>query len=197
MPRAVENLRVSRDMSTSSVELSHIGVRSLGQSGFRFDFGGEIFYIDPYLSDSVQRLEGDQMARLMPAPMSPADVTDADWVLTTHAHFDHCDPGTLPAIAAASPQARFMGPATTRRVMVDCGIPETRIFPASESWIDLGEVRLHAVAAAHPRIERDAEGNAGAVGYVMEWNGRPAADRLAPVLCRLRRGVPPSQREDV
>ena len=67
-------------------------------------------YVDPYLSDYVERVEGPELRRLIPAPFAPDTVRDADWVLITHAHIDHCDPLTAVPIAKASPQSRFLGP---------------------------------------------------------------------------------------
>src|SRR3546814_17269827 len=89
----------------------HIPVQLLGQSGCRLGFQGGTVYLDPYLSNSVQELDAPDLARLLPIPCRPEQITDADWVLITHAHIHHCDPHTLPQLAAASPTARFMGPA--------------------------------------------------------------------------------------
>src|SRR5690606_2743074 len=88
-------------------------------------------------------------------------------------HIDHCDPHTLPALAAASPGARFMGPAPVADVLAGWGIPGKRIVLAREEWLPLsGDVRIHAVPAAHPEIARDATGNLACVGYVIEHAGR-------------------------
>ena len=87
-----------------------IPVQMLGQSGCRLAFPDTTVYIDPYLSNSVQELEAPDLARLVPIPYPPELVTDADWVFITHEHIDHCDPHTLPKLAKASPQARFVGP---------------------------------------------------------------------------------------
>src|SRR3546814_19687947 len=88
-----------------------IPVRLLGQSGCRLGFPGCTIYVDPYLSNSVQELDAPDLARLTPIPLQPGQVDDADWVLITHDHIDHCDPNTLPATAEASPTASLVGPA--------------------------------------------------------------------------------------
>src|SRR3546814_2410822 len=94
-----------------------IPVRLLGQSGCRLGFPGCTIYVDPYLSNSVQELDAPDLARLTPIPLQPGQVDDADWVLITHDHIDHCDPHTLPALAEASPTASFVGPAPVLRLL--------------------------------------------------------------------------------
>jgi hypothetical protein len=91
-----------------------IPVGMLGQSGCRLAFAPATVYLDPYLSNSVQELDAPDLARQVPIACQPDDVTDADWVLITHEHIDHCDPHTLPKLAKASPQARFVGPVAGR-----------------------------------------------------------------------------------
>src|SRR5690606_13036702 len=148
-------------------------LRLLGQSGCRIAFPGCTVYVDPYLSHCVEALDAPDLVRLVPVPVEPAGVRDADWVLVTHDHIDHCDPHTLPALAAASPGARFMGPAPVADVLAGWGIPGKRIVLAREEWLPLsGDVRIHAVPAAHPEIARDAAGNLACVGYVIEHAGR-------------------------
>lgn len=150
-----------------------VPVRMLGQSGCRIDFAGTIVYLDPYLSHSVQLLDAPDLERLLPIAIAADRVDDADWVLLTHEHIDHCDPHTLPALAEASPSARFMGPPTVLAQLAAWGIAGDRLQPARESWQPLAEaLRVHAVPAAHPDLERDAAGNSRYVGYVLEFNER-------------------------
>ncbi len=154
-------------------EPTRVPVRLLGQSGCRFGFPGCTVYLDPYLSHSVQELDAPDLVRLMPIPLPPAQVVDADWVLVTHGHIDHCDPHTLPILAKASAGARFMGPPPVLGLLKEWGIPEDRLVPATEEWTDLGpSLKVHAVAAAHPEIERDRDGKPACVGFVLDFDGR-------------------------
>ncbi len=149
---------------------TRIPVQMLGQSGCRLAFPDVTVYIDPYLSNSVQELDAPDLARQVPIPYAPHTVEDADWVLITHEHMDHCDPSTIPALASASPQARFVGPAPVVRRLVEWGIAQERITFAIEDWITLApDLRLRAVPAAHPEIERDAQGQLACVGYLLEY----------------------------
>lgn len=159
-------------MSTIETETA-IPVRLLGQSGCALRFADATLYLDPYLSNSVQELDAPDLARLMPVPLAPAAVTDADWVLISHGHIDHCDPHTLPAIANASAQARFVGPAPVVAALQSWGIAAERCVLAPEDWVVLAPgLRVRAVPAAHPQIERDDDGNLCCVGFVVDCNGR-------------------------
>lgn len=146
----------------------------LGQVGYRFQFGPTVVYIDPYLSDYVEELEGPDFHRLFPAPFVPNSVRDADWVLVTHAHIDHCDPRTIGPLSQASPSSRFVGPPPVLRVLRRLGIDGGRLHLASEStWLPLGDaLQITAVPAAHPQVVRDLDGQAESVGYVLEFQGR-------------------------
>lgn len=148
-------------------------IRLLGQSGCRLGFTGCTVYLDPYLSNSVQELDAPDLARLLPIPCTPDEVTDADWVLITHEHIDHCDPHTLPQLASASPSAQFMGPAPVLNLLAQWGISAERLHLATETWFELADgLTIHATPAAHPRIERDELGHLRHVGYVIEYQGQ-------------------------
>lgn len=154
--------------------MSHnIPVQMLGQSGCRLAFPGATVYLDPYLSNSVQELDDPDIVRLKPIAYPPESITDADWVLITHDHIDHCDPHTLPQLAAASPNCRFIGPPSVRTNLIQWGIDQSRILAAGEEWQQLGnELKICAVPAAHPVMKRDAEGQLACVGYLLEYAGR-------------------------
>jgi L-ascorbate metabolism protein UlaG (beta-lactamase superfamily) len=151
-----------------------ISVTALGQAGFRLQFGDSIVYIDPYLTDRVAELEGMQLSRLLPIPVAPHNVTDANWVMITHLHLDHCDPTTLLPIALASPQATFIGPNEVIRYLIELGISENRVLVAPENrWLTLGDgLSVQAVPAVHPIVERDHAHCLKCVGYVIDYEGR-------------------------
>lgn len=151
-----------------------IPVQYLGQSGWKFGFPDLTIYIDPYLSNSVQELDAPDLERLRPAPFTAESVNDADYVLITHEHIDHCDPLTLPQIARASPQAKFIGPKPVVNRLRQWGIDEARIALASEAWSVLGDdqLRICAVPAAHLELERDNEGNLSYIGFLIEFRNK-------------------------
>ncbi|MCI5224227.1 MAG: MBL fold metallo-hydrolase [Candidatus Electrothrix sp. AR4] len=143
---------------------------NLGQTGFRFEFEGTVIFIDLYLSNSVQEKESEDLVRMQAIPIQPAEVTDADWVLLTHEHRDHCDIETLLPISIASKGCRFLGPPDVVRTLKEAGIDQERILtaefgvaqPLSEDWI------VHPIPSAHPELDRDAKGRFRCLGYVMQ-----------------------------
>jgi rhamnosyltransferase len=147
----------------------NILVKLLGQSGVRLSLAGTTVYIDPYLSNSVQIIHDSDSIRLVPIPLHPADVTDADFVFVTHDHTDHCDPHTLPLIALASPQARFICPPPVAVKLLEWGLHPDRIASASERWVEIAfDLRVRAIPAAHPEIMRDSLGHLACVGFLIE-----------------------------
>lgn len=145
----------------------------LGQSGCKLVLPGLVVYFDPYLSNSVQELDAPDLTRLKNPPILPEEISDANWVLISHDHIDHCDPHTLPKLATASPQSRFMGPQPVLKQLHDWGILSGRLVLAQEHWQSIApDIRLRAVPAAHPVIQRDDEGQLAAVGYLLDYNGR-------------------------
>lgn len=150
-----------------------IPVTALGQCGFRFQLGDAVVYTDPYLTDHVAEVEGDSMRRMLPIPVQPSQVTDADFVLVTHAHMDHCDLETLVPLSKASAQCRFVCPNEVSQMMIEAGIDAGRIIVAGDQWIELGtEARVMAVPSAHPQVEKDVHGCYRCLGYVIEYQGR-------------------------
>jgi L-ascorbate metabolism protein UlaG (beta-lactamase superfamily) len=146
-----------------------INLKFLGQSGCRIEYDNTVFYMDPYLSNSVQELDAPDLSRLIPIPLKPSEVTDADWILITHSHIDHCDPHTLPIIAKASENCRFIGPPPVLKKLQEWGIADQRCHISSEAWFPINQtINIRAIPAAHPKVERDENGNLFCVGYVME-----------------------------
>jgi len=151
-----------------------VPIKLLGQSGCRMEFAQTVVYIDPYLSNSVQELDNPEYRRMVPLTLAPDQVVDADWVLLTHEHIDHCDPHTLPKLAQSSPQARFIGPPPVLERLRQWGITEGRLVAAQEEgYQSLSEgLQVIATPAAHPELLRDETGSSLCVGYVIDWQGR-------------------------
>ena len=148
-----------------------IPVKHLGQSGWKISFPLVTVYIDPYLSNSVQELDSEDMSRLQPITLPPDTVTDANYVLITHDHLDHCDPFTLPSIAKHSPLAKFIGPWPVIQRLREWGIEGSRCILAQETWQTLApeQLRIAVVPAAHLDIERDEKHRLTCIGFVIEY----------------------------
>lgn len=149
----------------------------LGQAGFVIDGGGRRVVIDPYLSNSLaEKYQGKQFphTRMMPAPVAADEITHVDLVIATHAHSDHLDPGTLPALMCANPESRLIAPASASEVAID----RARIAPARLISVDAGEtithrgVKITATRAAHETIETDEKGKHRFLGMAIGIAGR-------------------------
>jgi len=127
----------------------------LGQAGFAFKAHDDmVIYVDPYLSNAVERVAG--FKRLTLAPIDAEDVR-ADWVLSSHNHIDHLDTDSLPPIARLNPDCRFAGPMSCRANFDNCGIePHRQMLLEHGGEYDLGLVRLGAVRADHGDLAPDA-----------------------------------------
>lgn len=148
----------------------------LGQAGFVVEGGGKRVVIDPYLSDSLaEKYRGKHFAhiRMMPPPVTADEIPHVDAVLATHSHTDHLDPGTLPALFAANPQAMLIAPKSARAVAIErAQIEENRAI-----GIDAGEtvalpgLIVTATRAAHERLERDDDGFYRFLGLAIRLGG--------------------------
>lgn len=65
----------------------------LGQAGLLFETGGKRILVDPYLSDSVEKIEPHNKRRV--AVQEEFLHIKPDIILLTHDHLDHTDPETL------------------------------------------------------------------------------------------------------
>jgi L-ascorbate metabolism protein UlaG (beta-lactamase superfamily) len=114
----------------------------LGQAGFAMRAGGLVLLLDPFLAPMTERVSE-------PA-FDPADAVDVDVVTCSHEHYDHLDLASLPAIARASPDARFVVPRPLVEAVAAAGVPRDRLIGAQpDERITLDGVTLHPLPARH------------------------------------------------
>jgi L-ascorbate metabolism protein UlaG (beta-lactamase superfamily) len=148
----------------------------LGQAGFAVRAGSLRFLVDPYLSNSLEeKYRGSDKPhnRLMPPPVMVEDLSGLQFVFCTHAHSDHMDPGTLPAIARDIPNCRFVIPRAHVEKARQFGLPPEAILPleAGES-LELPEgLSVRAIPAAHEQLQTDVAGHHLFLGYLWQWRG--------------------------
>lgn len=117
-------------------------IRFLGQSGYELQSGNTRIIIDPYLSDSINRVAG--RPRMLPVPIDPKTIR-CDAVICSHNHLDHLDPDT----AALIPSGQFF--ITTkegRAALEEMGKTNVRAINWEES-ISVGDFEITAVFADH------------------------------------------------
>jgi len=149
----------------------------LGQAGFVIDGGRRRVVIDPYLSDSLaEKYRGSHFPhkRMMPAPVAPEDIRHVDMVLATHAHTDHLDPGTLPALMTANPATLLLVPAAVEELALERGsIGAERLvtIDAGDTAKPVTGLHVTATRAAHETLQRDASGRHLFLGYAITLGG--------------------------
>ena len=117
-------------------------IRFLGQSGYLLESETTCILIDPYLSDSVNRVAG--RPRLLPIPIKPSDIS-CDAVICTHDHLDHLDPDTVSQI---SDEQFFVTTNGGKEKLLSFGKQKVEALSLNES-IQIGDMEVTAVFAEH------------------------------------------------
>jgi L-ascorbate metabolism protein UlaG (beta-lactamase superfamily) len=146
----------------------------LGQSGFLLKSGRATVVIDPYLSEHLsKKYEGTARphVRMTRAPLRPGDLSGVDAVLCSHKHSDHMDPGTLPGLLGASPDAALIVPAALVEYAAGL-VPGVVAVGLDAGWpYRTPSLTVHAVPSAHEGLDTDAEGRHLYLGFVVETGG--------------------------
>jgi len=154
------------DIDNCRVAAGEFALWWLGQQSFVLKLGQAVVYLDPFLTPLADRR--------VPALLAAAEIRNATLVLGSHDHLDHIDREHWPAMAAASPGARFVVPELLREGLSrDLGLPAGRLLGADEGLsVEHAGVRVTGVAAAHEFLDRDAAtGRYPYLCYVIEGNG--------------------------
>ena len=118
----------------------------LGQAGYILDFGCCRGCIDPYLSNTVEEIEG--MKRMVPVPVKPEEL-DVDYILFTHDHLDHFDQVSICRLAHRP--ITFMGPGSCIGKLEECGIHNNTRLERYQQTVVGGRITLRAAYACHTR----------------------------------------------
>jgi len=116
-----------REINETETSQSSVALWWLGQNGFAIKLGGQVIYIDPYLSDYCQKHLARDHTRLTESPVNPELIDDASIVIITHDHSDHFDPDTVSVIAHASPECVFMASMAAKGHLLAFGV-DARAF---------------------------------------------------------------------
>ena len=131
-----------------------IDIYWLGGSGFIIKFdNGVTVCIDPYLSDSVERLFG--FKRLIPAPIS-ADQLKCNILLISHEHGDHLDIDSFDAIYAGNPGLKIFAPASCDEFLCKHNAEYTQIKVGDCNNVD--GISIQSLNADHGELSPDALG---------------------------------------
>lgn len=143
----------------------------LGQEGILLKSCGHFLAVDPYLSDYVDRncSQAIPWKRAYAPPIAPEALDFLDVVLCTHVHADHADPDTLPVIARANPNTKFIVPAPELDTIASYGIDREQLIPAcADKPITVGCFTVTPIPSAHEVLHRDEHGNYRELGYIID-----------------------------
>jgi L-ascorbate 6-phosphate lactonase len=163
------------EIATTRPRTGTLAIWWLGQSGFLIKSRSGVVIVDPYLSEhlTTKYAKTDKPhIRMTAAPARGEDLRDVDVILASHKHSDHLDPGTAPAILAASTRARLIVPRALVGHAEGLGIHADRI-----DGIDAGETseiagfRITAIPSAHEGLDTDGEGHHLYLGFVIDVEG--------------------------
>lgn len=140
---------------------------SLGQAGYVLKSkSGQLLAVDPYLSECVERLEGNMgFKRLLPKILQPSELI-FDVVVATHGHWDHFDFDAMPEIMG-NPKTKLYCSVGCKDLVRQGGIDElnvTYICPGDEA-IE-GDFHIFFVECDHGDSAPDA------VGVMVDVDGK-------------------------
>lgn len=163
------------DIQTTQLKSSQVAIWWLGQSGYAIKTASILFYIDPYLSEHLTTKYANTdkpHVRMTEAPLRGNDITNAAWIFVSHKHSDHLDPGTLPALFTASPEAKLILPAALIEHAVSLGLPRERLIPTrGDETFRIGSMTVHSIPSAHPDFDYSAASGYPFLGFVFKVDG--------------------------
>lgn len=118
-------------------------IKWLGQGGYLLCDENVSICIDPYLSDSVNRILG--VPRIAEIPIEPEDL-DCGLVICTHDHLDHLDPDTISRMVKEN--KTFLAPSACENHLKELGASNYMPFDEGKTY-KIGEFKLSAVFADH------------------------------------------------
>lgn len=147
----------------------------LGQAGFAIRSFERFILVDVYLSDILAELQNEAAfnhARLMPSPLAPDEVRGLNFLLASHGHEDHLDPGSVAKIMAWNPECLLICPRSMGREAERLGADPSRIAvlePMTHTCF--GPVCFELIPSAHETLAYDKDGNVLFGGFVIELEG--------------------------
>ena len=137
----------------------------LGQMGLLVKIGETVLCLDYFATDMPDRQ--------MPPPVPAEEMEGIHAFLGTHNHLDHIDHDAWKVWARKCPEAGFVFPRLHRSEVLADGIPPENCLGLNDGEsCRIGDVTVHAVAAAHEFLDQDpASGLYPCLQYIVEGNG--------------------------
>ncbi len=163
------------EIASTHPERGSLAIWWLGQSGFVIKSRLGLMVIDPYLSEHLTTKYAETSKphiRMTEAPFRGAALSAVSLVLSSHKHSDHMDPGTLPDLMRASPQATLIVPCSHFEHARGMGIEHEQMIAMESGDLHAQNGFLvRAIPSAHEQLDMDDDGRHLYFGYVIEVDG--------------------------
>lgn len=161
-----------RDIQQAGLDPDRLHLWWLGQSGFLLEHQGRRILLDPYLSDSLTEkyaTTDKPHIRLSRRVIDPARLTGIELVTSSHNHTDHLDGATLKPLRKANPSMKLLVPAANRTfAAARLGMDESELLTLDGGQsLRMDGLEIHAVPAAHEKLDVDAQGRLLYLGYIL------------------------------
>ena len=162
------------DVSGAREDFEHFHLWWLGQSGFLLQWQGKHLLFDPYLSDSLTKKYANTdkpHVRMTERVVEPGRLDFIDVVTSSHNHTDHLDAETLIPLLRANSKLELVIPEANREFVAD----RLKIVADLPRGLDAGQFttvgpfKIHAIPAAHEKLEMDGGSRHRFLGYVVEF----------------------------
>lgn len=127
-----------------------IKITWLGQAGLLLDISGKRIIIDPYLSDSVEKINPNNKRRKAVEERFLQIVPDV--IVCTHNHLDHTDPDTLKYFLGSSKSIFVLAPQAAWEEVRKFGGNHNYIRFNRHTEFTIDNIRFSAVKAEHSDI---------------------------------------------
>lgn len=139
------------NFQTKRVRIASNAIWSLGGAGCVIRVGRCLIYIDPYLSVPDP---SNPFHRAIPVPFPPEKIREANAILSTHEHADHCDEHTIKAFQSNT-NAVFIGPLSSTAKALAWGYKAERVITMrpGDNYEVAQEIRILSLDSSDPYAE--------------------------------------------
>jgi L-ascorbate metabolism protein UlaG (beta-lactamase superfamily) len=111
--------------------------------------------------------------RMTELVVDPARLSFVDIATSTHNHTDHLDAETLGPILAANPRVQLVIAEANRAFVANRlkNDADAAIGLDDGTSVEISGIRFSGIASAHEALDRDEQGRAKYLGYVLQFGG--------------------------
>jgi L-ascorbate 6-phosphate lactonase len=164
-----------KEIENTQPDPGQVAIWWLGQSGFAIKTALILFYVDLYLSEHLTTkyaATNKPHIRMTEAPFRGSDLRHVQWVFASHKHSDHLDPGTLPQLFAASPNAKLILPLALVEYAVSLGLDRERLMPTrGDETLQIGPLTVYSIPCSHPGFDYTEREGYPFLGFVFQVDG--------------------------